>query len=396
MVPKSHITYVTHSLADGGAERQIIELIRNLDRSRFGLSLVLLEGLNSERAMGLVDHLEVLHVPFSGNSRWLQRTPSLIKAAVRLGRLFRQWQTDLVHAYLPAPCILSAIAGRIVRVPLIVASRRSLVGQYRSKSRIIACVDRLAVRLSHFNLGNCNAVTQELVRIDRCPPDRVGTVFNGVDTRRFHPSMARNWRAALGWTDQNIGFGMVANFRACKRQVDFVDAAAAIAHRCPEARFLMAGMDGGTLSEVKAQVQRLGLTELFRIVENDHAPEKFFAAMDVCVCASESEGFSNVLLEAMASGKPVIATSVGGNTEAVIDGETGFVVPPYSPEAIQRAALRLAADPNLRGAMGMLGRKRVETNFSVERMVDCCESLYVRLLGTKRRLASHLAAEARS
>ena len=341
-----------------------------------------------------MDHLEILHVPSSGNSRWLRRVPLFGKVVIRMARLIRQWQTDLVHAFLPAPSILSAVAGRLARVAVIVASRRSLVDHYRSKSFMAGWVDRLAIRLSHFSLGNSNAVTHELVSVDGCSPQRVATIFNGVDTHRFHPSTSPAFRRFVGWTDQNIVFAIIANFRPCKRHVDFVDAAAGIVRCCPEARFLMAGLDCGTLAAVRAQINSLGLADLFTIVENDQAPEKFFAAMDVCVCASESEGFSNVLLEAMASGKPVIATRVGGNPEAVLDGQTGFLVPPHSPRAIEAAALKLVTDPHLRRAMGAIGRKRAESHFSIETMVHSCEFLYERLMQFKHRYASHRTAEA--
>jgi glycosyltransferase involved in cell wall biosynthesis len=119
-------------------------------------------------------------------------------------------------------------------------------------------------------------------------------------------------------------------------------------------------------------------------LDSDSSPEKIFAALDVYVCASESEGFSNVILEAMACGKPVIATKVGGNPEAVDEGVTGFLVPYGSPQAIAEAAVQLLQDPAQRHSMGAMGRRRVEREFSLERMVRLHEELYLRLFSQWR------------
>ena len=108
--------------------------------------------------------------------------------------------------------------------------------------------------------------------------------------------------------------------------------------------------------------------------------EQVFAALDIYVCSSSSEGFSNVLLEAMACGKPIIATGAGGNPEAVIDGDTGFVVPVGSHQEIAAAAEILVHDPLRRREMGMRGRRRVEENFSLQKMTRATEQLYLSLL----------------
>jgi len=107
--------------------------------------------------------------------------------------------------------------------------------------------------------------------------------------------------------------------------------------------------------------------------------------MDVCVCTSTSEAFSLVLAEAMACGKPVIATAVGGIPEVVGGGETGFLVPVGSPSSVVEAAESLLGDPELRRAMGARGRRRVEDEFSLTRMVEAHEGLYWNLLRAHHR-----------
>ena len=192
----------------------------------------------------------------------------------------------------------------------------------------------------------------------------------------------------MGWGEEHVVFGMVANFRECKRHVDFVQAAAMVLQQFPDARFVMVGADYGLWDNVAQQISELGLEEQIRMVNSDPHPEKIFAAMDVYVCPSEREGFSNVVLEAMACGKPVIATNVGGNAEAVRDEETGLLVPCGSPRALADAAGKLIQNPGQRRMMGLLGRKRVEQNFSLDRMVRSHEQLYLQLLSDRKKLSA--------
>ena len=142
----------------------------------------------------------------------------------------------------------------------------------------------------------------------------------------------------------------------------------------------MAGADYGELTSVMREIERCGLSPFFHVAQSTPDPAEIFAALDVYVSASASEGFSNVILEAMASGKPVIATDTGGNPEAVVHGETGLLVPVGSPPSIAQAAKQLLRDPLLRRQLGNRGRARVEENFSLSAMALKNEQLYLDLL----------------
>jgi glycosyltransferase involved in cell wall biosynthesis len=382
------VTYILGSLADAGTERQVLQLIQRLDRRRFDPSLILMESLGVERAQGLVDNCFVLGLPQAGSSRWLSRSASLIGATRRTAICLRSFRSDVLHAFLPAPSILGGIAARLAGVPVIIGSRRSLPSHYRSRKRAAAWADTLAFRLAHFNLGNSRAVTTEMLAIGKCPQPRCGTIYNGVDLERFRLGLPPTLRRQLGWTRDDIVFGMVANFRPCKRHRDFVDAAACIAGQHANARFLLTGADSGTKQDVLRQIAALSLTAKFRVLDSTPAPENVFAALDVYVCASEAEGFSNVLLEAMSCGKAVIATRVGGNQEAVTHGLTGLLVPANNPQTLAEAAARLLNDPALRHRFGKAGRERVQQAFSIAAMVRAHEDLYLRLSEAHHRSAS--------
>jgi glycosyltransferase involved in cell wall biosynthesis len=252
---------------------------------------------------------------------------------------------------------------------------------YRRESAMLAAADRFATRRCDFMLGNSEAVTRELREMDGIPTERTATIYNGVDSTRFKPGDARELRSRYGWNDGDVVFGTVANFFAYKRHCDLITAAQMIHRECPNARFVLAGQDRGELARVRDHVHGTGLQQAVTIIPGIEDPTDLYRAMDVYVCSSQTEGFSNVLLEAMACGKPVIATDVGGNAEAVVHGNTGIIVPPLTPDAIAGAAIALVRAPELRERMGQNGRIRVEQRFSLEQMVRAHEELYLRLTG---------------
>ena len=159
-----------------------------------------------------------------------------------------------------------------------------------------------------------------------------------------------------------------------------------IAQRHPRARFVLAGADSGEKASIVQQLDNLHLSTRVRVLDSDPSPERIFAALDIYVCTSHAEGFSNVLLEAMACGKPVIATDVGGNREAISHGESGFLVPVSDPRKVAEAAEALLLDEALRRTIGINGRVRVERKFSLQTMVRAHEDLYQYLLRKRRQV----------
>lgn len=379
-IPKIKVAYVIGGLADGGAERQLLELLRHHDRSRFEPYLILMEGINLDRAAGLVNDSFVMRIPHAGNARWRSRVHQYVLAIQRTAKQLRRWHIQVVHAQLPAACILAGFAARSARVPVFIANRLSMMGLYRKKTRVGSWLDQLTIRLADFNLGNSDAVTRELIFEGKCPPEKCGTIHNGVDVSKFHPANPRTFRSIAGWNNDHVVFGIIANFSAVKRHVDFVRSAEIIARSHPEARFLMVGADYGQRSQICHEIEQRGLTSIFHVADSTPNPADIFSALDVYVSTSSSEGFSNVLLEAMASGKPVIATDTGGNPEAVVHGQTGLLVPVASPTSIAQASKQLLQDPMLRQRMGSQGRTRVVENFSLSAMARKNEQLYLNLL----------------
>lgn len=383
---KIKIAFIITSLRDGGTERQVLELLHHLSPERFVTHVILLSEAGIERAREFGAMCVALGISEGGNSRWIRRSGALVNAVKQTRAQLLAWHCDIMHSFLPGPSIIGGVAARFARTPVIIGSRRSLLSFYRRERTIATWADNIAFRLAHLNLGNSKAVSREILTLGKCPGDKCRTIYNGVDIERFHPSIPPAWRQIIGWDDGHVVFGMLANFRACKRHIDFVNAAAIIAKDNTNARFLLAGLDHGLRDAVTKRVYELGINDRVQILNSDPSPEKILATLDVYVCTSESEGFSNILLEAMACGKPVIATNVGGNPEAVLDNETGILVPPLSPESIAIAAGKLLANPELRLRMGKHGRKIIEQRFSLQKMVESYEKLYAEMVFQRRGL----------
>ncbi len=370
---RTRIAYFIGHLATGGAESQLIELLRYLDRARFEPSLILLRDEGAERAANLVGHVYSIK-PSKGESNVLGSIAKIVGA-------LREIKPTILHALLPEPCILGFAAARLCRVPILLGSRLSLVDCYRpNHSRLVVAADRLATTVSTRMIGNSMAIVKELEILDKAPPSKISLIYNGIDSERFNPAIHSSVRAGLGWNSGHMVFGCVANFFDYKRQTDLVAAAEHVVRNFPQARFLLLGEDRGTMSKVRQEISRRGLDDFFAILPGRPDPENVYAAIDVYVCTSDTEGFSNTILEAMACGKPVIATDVGGNSEAVMDGQTGLIVPRRSPDAIASAAGTLLQSPERRRSMGNLGRKRIEERFSVKTMVAAHEELYAQVL----------------
>jgi glycosyltransferase involved in cell wall biosynthesis len=262
-----------------------------------------------------------------------------------------------------------------------------MVGLYRRNSQVLSWIDRLPLRFANAVVGNCNAITAEAMAVDGIDSSRAFTVCNGVDTHLFHEGVEPSLRHELGFTDRDVVFGVIANFDATKGQIDLIRAAHQLQARSKAAKFLMVGADKGQLAFLQSEIRRLGMEQRFVIRPRASEPERLLRVIDVYASTSVTEGMSNSVLEAMASGKPVIATAVGGNPELVMPLRNGFLVPPNSPEGIAVCIEKLCCDAGLRAAMGVNGRRIAEQQFSTAAMVRASEDLYLNLLSTAKPLA---------
>jgi glycosyltransferase involved in cell wall biosynthesis len=232
--------------------------------------------------------------------------------------------------------------------------------------------------------------------------DRTVVFYPPVDTELFRPDTPSTLRAELGIPEDALVVGVVGNLNPQKGHEHFIAAAARARKRFPNARFVLTGQIylnhpthtdyyNGLVSQAKASGLEVGKTFFFLGARSDIP--NVLAGLDVFALASvpNSEGTPTVILEAMATGLPVVASDVGSVREVVADGETGFVTPSEDSATMADRFATLLADAELRKRMGAAGRVRVEQEFNLDRCVDAHLRAYELAIarGRKKRGSSH-------
>jgi glycosyltransferase involved in cell wall biosynthesis len=366
-------------LGTGGTQRHLQQVVALLDPARFHVEVVTL------RAGGEVeDELRAGGVSVRSLSVGARLTsPRTLRAIVAAAWALRRARIDVVHGYQWRPALVGALAGRLAGVPLRLASKRSLTGEDRQAERawrhIARQVDTVIV--------NADALRVEgEERGMRC---RWALLQNGVDTEHFRlappdPSA----RAALGLDPQRPVVGTIGRLEDRKGHDQLLRAAGTMLAggngRRPQ--IVIVG-DGPLRDKLQAQAQSLGVAHSVRFVGTVADVRPSLAAMDVFVLPSHAEGMSNALMEAMAAARPVVATAVGGNTEVVVDGKTGVLIPPADPAAIADAIAALLRDPDRAAGLGAAAREFVTRRFGARARVAELEHLYEERLALRRRAA---------
>jgi glycosyltransferase involved in cell wall biosynthesis len=362
------ILFVVTSLAVGGTERQLALLATTLAKD--GMRLVVFS-FNDGVVRGELERAGV-EVIVPGSTF----VPSV---ALRLFSVMRARRPRIAHFFLPAAYLVGAPLAALSRVPARLMSRRSLNNYQRIG--LMRGLERLWHRTLHAVVGNSRHVVEQL-RAEGVPAGRLGLIYNGIDASRYDQDAGLRGaaRAQLGIAPDALTFVIVANLIPYKGHGDLIDALAQAAPVLPAGwRLLVVGRDDGMGADLRGQAARLGLAaNILFLGSRDDVPA-ILAASDIGLLCSHEEGFSNAVLEGMAAGLPMAVTAVGGNSEAVVDGESGLVVPARDSAALATAIGRLAGDAALRRRMGEAGRRRVVERFSVASFVERHRALYAAL-----------------
>ena len=374
------VAYVIPRMSIGGAQTHLLQVLRLLDRRRFRPLLCCL-ATDRKDPVHLLDQVRDLGVPVL-DARLRDTANSLVRPhslaqMVRIAGEFRRHRVRVVHSYLFHANWFGTVTARLARVPVAIVSKRSMDVYPRARDR---WANRLVNRLADRMTAVAGAVRDHVHATEGCPLEKIVVIPNGIGA----PVPARVDRAdvlRVGAGDQVIG--TITRLVWKRGHEALLEAAAIVTRTEPSAKLLVVG-DGPLRPALEEQAQRLGLNGAVRFLGAVPEAARLLPQFDVFVLSSLWEGMSNGLLEAMAAGRPVVATRVGGNPEVVVDGESGLLVPPKDPQALADAVLRLLRDRELAHRLGEAARRRIESQFTLEQMVSRMEDLYQDLLARKR------------
>lgn len=383
---RADILFVIGGLDIGGTERHLLNVGRQLKRAGWRIYLYSLAGDGPLRGELEYAGVKVVLPPVGRadipDNRIL-RAMRLALAAFHLTHTMVRLRPRIVHFFLPAAYIIGAIAASLTHINIRVMSRRSL-NAYQRAYPLVRWIEMRLHRGMSAVLGNSKAVIRELHEEEGVPSSRLGLIYNGIELLSAPSSDRVRARSLMGIDEQTLVFIIVANLIPYKGHLDLVTAFAIADKQIGRPwQLLVVGRDDGAGSDVRELAKRSNIEDKLVFMGPRTDVVQLLSVSDVGLLCSHEEGFSNAILEAMAAGLPMIVTNVGGNAEAVLDGETGLVVPPRDPRALAAAIIRLAGDSGLRQRFGSASYDRAVSQFSLDACIAKYEALYRGLLDDK-------------
>jgi len=368
---------IDHFVIMGGAEKNLFEVVTRLNPQRYKPIIMCLKGgklVNVLRRKGIeIINLKIKKI----------YTPCALIKALKIIETLKKQDVKIVVTYHESSDFLGILT-RLSGVPVLVSSRRNM--GYKLKKRHIF-IYRIINNLFDKIITVSDAVKNEIFNKENVLWNKLTTIYNGVEIEKFSRIIDRDAvKKSLALENDRPIVGVVASFRPIKGHKYFLEAASIIIKKIPKIYFLLVGWYDHSdiyyhyitkIIEKKNIQKNIILTG----VRTD-IPE-MLSIMDICALPSINEGFPNAILEAMAAGKPVVATNSGGTPEAIVNGETGILVPPCNPEALANAILKLLRDKKMASNMGTASQERIKCLFNINKMMRDTENLYEKLLVTK-------------
>ena len=378
------LAHVIYRLDVGGLENGLVNLINRIPAARYRHAIICLTDYSDFRR-----RIERSDVSIYSLNKPRGNSPAM---HFKLWRLLKRLAPDIVHTRNLAALegtLPAALAGVGVRIHGEHGRDiEDLDGSNRGRQR----VRRLFKPFVHHYVAVSRDLASYLEQRVGVSPDRITQIYNGVNDERFHPP--RNGREPLPWSGAGQGnelfvIGTVGRMEVVKDPLNLVRAFILARQSLPQQqrprlRLAMAG-DGSLRQQALALLGSAGVLDAAWLPGRSDDIPGFMRGLDLFVLPSLAEGISNTVLEAMATGLPVVATDVGGNPELVRAGVTGLLVPPSSPESLAQAICRYVGDPPLRRQHGQAGRRVIEESFGMQGMVEAYLRVYDGALARSRR-----------
>lgn len=372
---KLNVLQFIGSFHQGGSERQAVQLLKLLSEEAAHNNFIAV--LNDEGVLrGAVEKIGFTEIPEFPLTSFYD--VNFLRQLRRCIVFLKKNKIDIVHTHDFYTNVFGTAAARLAGVRVKIASKRE-TGAMRSKvqirieNRVFKTADAITV--------NAGAVKNYLIA-KGVAPEKIEVIYNGIDLERLAPRETDRRKicedAGLP-TGENIKFiTLVANLRhAVKNQQMFLRAARKVAAKCTDAHFVLAG-EGDLKKDLETLAKDLGISANTHFVGGAAAIPELLSVSYAGVLTSVAEGFSNSILEYMAAKLPVVATNVGGASEAIIEGETGFLVASNDDEALAEKIVLLLENQAAAKRFGETGAKIVAENFSLAAQLKNVSTLYGR------------------
>lgn len=359
------VIHLIHQLGTGGAENGIINLVNSINSDRFQCAICSFAGKGTQTHRVDQNKTRLFELNKKAGNDWL--------LPLRLSKVFKDWQPDLVHSHSWGTLCEGIVGAKIASVPNIIHGEHGTIQQ---KNRNII-IQKLCWRLVDQVLAVSDAHRDNLAKTINFPPKKILTLMNGVDISRFSESSSikQQIRDDLQITEESVVIGTIGRLVPVKNQKMLIMAFAKLVPVFSNIRLIIVG-DGPLMGELVELSKTLDVGNRIKFLGQRSDVPQLFCAMDIFSLISDSEGMSNTILEAMSSSLPVVATNTGGNPGLVNNDLTGMLVPVGNVEELADKLARLIEDSPKRIAMGKAGRKKIEEQYSLEKMVCRYEELY--------------------
>jgi len=370
---KKRILYVIDGIEFGGGERVFAQLLNGLPEDRFEPYLA---SAPNDAFLKNIKSKNLVFYPVDFSNRF---NPLPL---MRLYRIVKSQRIDIVHSQGARADFFARIAAKLAKVPIMISTVAMPVEGYNVgylKRFLYQTFDRFSERFVDYFLVVSSVLKENMIEVHGIPPDKIIKIYNGIETDYYKPvgneEMRYKIRREFAVNDSDILIASLGRLVWQKGFEYFLHAIPEILREIPDARFILVG-DGPLRPELERLAVELGEGDKIIFAGYRSDVRDVLAALDIVVIPSVLEGFPMITLEAMAMAKPIVAAKIDGITEQITDGINGILIPPKDSSAIAQAIIRLINDRESGKKLGLAARKRVEQEFSVEKMVAEIEKVY--------------------
>ena len=378
MKPKIKILFIITSSGIGGAEKILCYTATGLDYNKYDISVCSLKKKGEIAADLEKRGIEVCCLHMGGRESSLGWLSSII-ALIRLFPYLIRIRPTIIHSFLFRANILARIAGYLTGIPIIISSVRVMGGE----KKYFHYVEMITSFMVDHYVAVSESVKRYIIDKSRISNEKISVIYNGVNIKSQDNTYGQKVKVPLTIENEDRILMTVGRLHKQKGHCYLIQAVSKVRKEFPKVKLLVTG-EGEEENNLKKLVKSLDLTNevIFAGLRSDI--EGILPMAEIFILSSLWEGLPNALLEAMAAGKPVVATKVGGIPEIVVHGETGILIHPRDHDALAIAIIDLLQNRLKAKDMGEAGRIRAGKRFSIYKMIEKTENLYQELLKEKQ------------